>query len=296
MNLPQFSQWKCPDAIFRWVRRAHVKNLVRGRDYGSASVRRITLWLFNRWRNHHMDRGELSLSLQWSGPSDQWTLLPTENSLHAVPEMEPLKRQRALIYARLCQKLEKCPSQCWPRLFYSQPRQLPCTRHPVWKPKTYLQNGLRQLIMSAKVVWWVHSSSVVKGLKWQTITLLNRKWQEKQKIQNRFASYEVYIGYFCYNVSATVSFGNRLNLSVFRFKNFLPDWQTDKLMTNWRTKKLTDGQNQLLNPFAHVHAGKNFSLYSIYMHGSLPLTVTSHHDSFTLRRVRGIMHGPLIYY
>ena len=58
--------------------------------------------------------------------SNDWKL-PT------VPEMEPLKRQRSLIYTRLCQKRVKCPSQCWPRLFYSHPRQLPCAQHPVLK-------------------------------------------------------------------------------------------------------------------------------------------------------------------
>ena len=51
-----------------------------------------------------------------------------DRKLPTVPEMEPLKRQRSLIYARLCQKGEKWPSQCRPRLFYSQPRQLPCAR------------------------------------------------------------------------------------------------------------------------------------------------------------------------
>ena len=51
--------------------------------------------------------------------------------LSTVPEMEPWK---SLIYTRLCQKGEKWPSQCQPRLFYSQPRQLPSARHSVLKP------------------------------------------------------------------------------------------------------------------------------------------------------------------
>ena len=42
--------------------------------------------------------------------------------------------QRSLIYTHLCLKGEKWPSQCRPRLFYSQPRQLPCARPPVLKP------------------------------------------------------------------------------------------------------------------------------------------------------------------
>ena len=45
-------------------------------------------------------------------------------------------------------------------------------------------------------------------LKWRTqvITTLNRKLLEKQRVQNRFASYEVHIGHFFYNVNTTVSF------------------------------------------------------------------------------------------
>ena len=69
------------------------------------------------------------------------------------------------------------------------------------------------------------------------------KLLEKQRVQNRFAPYEVHIGHFCYNVNATVSFGKRLSLSIFRFKYF-----------HW-TDKLTEGQNQLFNCSAHVHMG-----------------------------------------
>ena len=86
-------------------------------------------------------------------------------------------------------------------------------------------------------------STISKVLTWQIIATLNRKLLEKQKVQNHFAFYEVHIGHFFYNVKTTVSFGN---LSVFRFKDFSPD----KL-----TNKLTEGQNQLLNPFAHVRGG-----------------------------------------
>ena len=66
------------------------------------------------------------------------------------------------------------------------------------------------------------------------ITTFNRKLLEKQRVQNRFASYEVHIGHFFYNINATVSFGNHLNLSIFRFQKFLLD-------------RLTNGQNRLLN-------------------------------------------------
>ena len=49
-------------------------------------------------------------------------------------------------------------------------------------------------------------SKVLTVLKWRMITTLNRKLLEKQRVQNRFASYEVHIGHFFYNVNATVSF------------------------------------------------------------------------------------------
>ena len=65
-------------------------------------------------------------ALQPVNASSNWKL-PT------VPEMEPLKKQRSLFYTRLCQKGEKWPSQFWPRLFYSQPNQLPCAHHPLLK-------------------------------------------------------------------------------------------------------------------------------------------------------------------
>ena len=49
-------------------------------------------------------------------------------------------------------------------------------------------------------------SKVLTVLKWRMITTLNRKLLEKQSVQNRFASYEVHIGHFFYNVNTTVSF------------------------------------------------------------------------------------------
>ena len=45
---------------------------------------------------------------------------------------------------------------------------------------------------------------------------------EKQRVENRFASYEVHIDHFFY-VKATISFANHLTLSTFRFKTFSPD-------------------------------------------------------------------------
>ena len=53
--------------------------------------------------------------------------------------------------------------------------------------------------------------------------MFNRKLLEKQRVENHFASYEVHIDHFFDNANATVSFGNRLTLSILRFKNFLPD-------------------------------------------------------------------------
>ena len=50
-------------------------------------------------------------------------------------------------------------------------------------------------------------SKVLTVLKWWMIIMLNRKLLEKQGVQNRFASYEVHIGHFFYNVNATVRFG-----------------------------------------------------------------------------------------
>ena len=66
-------------------------------------------------------------------------------------------------------------------------------------------------------------SKVLTVLKWRMITTLNRKLLEKQRVQNRFAFYEVHIGHFFYNINAAVSFGNRLTLSIFRFQNFSLD-------------------------------------------------------------------------
>ena len=76
---------------------------------------------------------------------------------------------------------------------------------------------------------------------------------EKQRVQNRFASYEVHIGHL-FTMSMLLSV-LEIVLSIFRFKNFSPEWQTDKL---------TDGQNQLLNPFAHASAGNYAIVISVY--------------------------------
>ena len=74
---------------------------------------------------------------------------------------------------------------------------------------------------------------------------LNRKLLEKQRVQNRFAFYEVHIGHFFYNVNATISFGNRLYSDL---KFFLLDRQTDRQMdkTHWLTP-------------LHMHARGNYT-------------------------------------
>ena len=64
---------------------------------------------------------------------------------------------------------------------------------------------------------------VLTILKWRMITTLNRKLLKKQRVQNCVASYEVHIGHFFYNIIASVSFGNRLALSIFRFQHFSLD-------------------------------------------------------------------------
>ena len=50
-------------------------------------------------------------------------------------------------------------------------------------------------------------SKVLAVLKWRIITTLNRKLLEEQRVESRFASYEVHIGHFFYSVKTTVSFG-----------------------------------------------------------------------------------------
>ena len=66
-------------------------------------------------------------------------------------------------------------------------------------------------------------SKVLTVIKWRMITTFNKKLLEKQRVENHFASYEVQIDNFFENANTTVSFGNRLTLSILRFKNFLPD-------------------------------------------------------------------------
>ena len=48
-------------------------------------------------------------------------------------------------------------------------------------------------------------SKVLTVIKWRTITMLNRKLLEKQRVQNRFASDEVHIGHFFFRMSMLLS-------------------------------------------------------------------------------------------
>jgi len=77
------------------------------------------------------------------------------------PEMVPYKG-RGVVSTPVCaNKMRKC----WPRLFYSQPRQLPCAQHIITMPthillshlfclyKTYLPNGSCQL--AKRHHWWL---------------------------------------------------------------------------------------------------------------------------------------------
>ena len=61
-------------------------------------------------------------------------------------------------------------------------------------------------------------SKVLTILKRWIIMTLNRKLMEKQRVYNHFGFHEVHIGHFFYNVN-TISFGNRVTLSTFRFKH-----------------------------------------------------------------------------
>ena len=94
-------------------------------------------------------------------------------------------------------------------------------------------------------VSWTHTSSLLNStiskvmiiLEWWTITTLNRKLLEKQRVWNSFAFYEVHTGHVsqchCYH---------RLYKSVKPVKYYITG------LTNWQADKLTDGQNWLLKP------------------------------------------------
>ena len=67
--------------------------------------------------------------------------------------------------------------------------------------------GLHRIkFMDTRQVREYPDSTVLTVLKWRMITTLNRKLLEKQRVQNRFASYVVHTGHIFYNVNATVSY------------------------------------------------------------------------------------------
>ena len=87
-------------------------------------------------------------------------------------------------------------------------------------------NGTNNATHQVREYLYSTTSKVLTAIKWRMIMAFNRKLLEKQRAQNRFASYEVHVGHFFYNINSTVSFGNHLTLSVFRFQNFSLDRQT----------------------------------------------------------------------
>ena len=58
--------------------------------------------------------------------------------------------------------------------------------------------GLHRVIDTRQIREYPDStiSMVLTILKWQMSTTLNRKLLEKQRVHNRFASYEVHVGHF----------------------------------------------------------------------------------------------------
>ena len=134
--------------------------------------------------------------------------------LHCTLEWLFFRKTRAFIFTIRPSPPPPPPNQSWLWLVGTAVRMMPrlyriTDTHQVYK---YPDSTL---------------SKVLTVLKWRMITTLNRKLLEKQRVQNRFASYEVHIGHFYYNVNAAVSFGNRLTLSIFRFQNFFIG-QTDR--------------------------------------------------------------------
>ena len=103
---------------------------------------------------HDFGHTQTLASFQWSGLSNQQTLLLTENCLQC--QKWSTYKGTGAVSMPICAKRE-WPSQCRPRPFYSQPKQPPSAHCLVTMPthlpypahfasKTYLQNGLCQLI------------------------------------------------------------------------------------------------------------------------------------------------------
>ena len=92
-------------------------------------------------------------------------------------------------------------------------------------------------------------SKVLTVLKRRMITTLNRKLLEKQRLQNRFASYEVHIGHLFLQYQCCCQFWKSFNPVYIQILKFFTG------RTDGRTDRQTDRKNRLLNPFAHAHAG-----------------------------------------
>ena len=90
------------------------------------------------------------------------------NHTHSLANFQSsgLFDQRTLHLTENCLQIQKwCPYKYWPRLFYIQPRQLPCAQHVMTIPPILaqnLQNRLHQLITCRR---YQKASLVVKGLK-----------------------------------------------------------------------------------------------------------------------------------
>ena len=125
---------------------------------------------------------------------------------------------------------------------------------PVFTPPRYRPVGTQNARTPLYPKYYGHASSpwipglyqnyiskVLTVLKCRIITTLNRILLEKQRVQNRFAFYEVHIGHFFLQCQCCCQF----------WKSFNPVYiQILKIFTG-----RTDRKNRLLNPFAHARAG-----------------------------------------
>ena len=129
-----------------------------------------SLWVHDLYHAHSL------AILQWSGPSDQWTLLPTENCLQCQ-KWSP-KKGRESLSTPVCVKMER-NGQASDDQGFSTASQGSCHVHGILRlthppppipPFLLTQNLSSKRItptnnMRPNFARRVHSSSVVKGLK-----------------------------------------------------------------------------------------------------------------------------------
>ena len=89
-------------------------------------------------------------------------------------------------------------------------------------------------------------SKVLTVLKWKMIMTFNRKLLEKQRVENHFASYEVYIGHFflqCQILLSVLEIVKTCLHSDFKFFSLdrLTDWQTEKMNCLTSSQMRTQG-------------------------------------------------------